>query len=153
MSNKNEIAIYQTETGAVELRADARAETLWANLEQIATLFGRDKPVISRHLKNIFEEGELDKEMVVAFFAIATPHGAIPGKFQTKQVAFYNLDAILSVGYRVNSKVATKFRQWANKVLKQHITEGFTINKKILERNQEQFIKTLEDLKQLAQNN
>lgn len=153
MENKNELAIYQTESGALELRADARTETIWANLEQIATLFNRDKSVISRHLKNIFEEGELDKEMVVAFFATTTPHGAIPGKFQTKQVAFYNLDVILSVGYRVNSKVATKFRQWANSILKQHITEGFTINKKILERNQARFLQTLEDLKQLAQNN
>lgn len=153
MENKNELAIYQTESGALELRADARAETIWANMEQLATLFGRDKSVISRHLKNIFKEGELNKEEVVAFFAITTPHGAIPGKYQTQKVAFYNLDVILSVGYRVNSKVATKFRQWANSILKQHITEGFTINKKIVERNQKRFLQTLEDLKQLAQNN
>lgn len=153
MENKNELAIYQTETGALELRADTRSETIWASLEQIATLFDRDKSVISRHLKNIFQEGELDKEMVVAFFATTTPHGAIPGKFQTKQVAFYNLDVTLSVGYRVNSKVATKFRQWANSILKQHITEGYTINKKILEQNKEQFLQTLEDLKQLARSN
>lgn len=153
VKNKNEIAIYQTETGAMELRTDASAETLWANLEQIAILFERDKSVISRHLKNIFKEGELSKEEVVAFFATTTPHGAMPGKYQTKQVAYYNLDVILSVGYRVNSKVATKFRQWANQVLKQHIVQGYTINQKVLKQNHQLFLQAMEDLKHLTQNN
>lgn len=150
MNGKNELAIYQTESGALELRADARAETIWANLEQIASLFGRDKSVISRHLKNIFKEGELDKQSTVAFFATVQQEGK---RLVTRNIEYYNLDAILSVGYRVNSKVATKFRQWANSILKQHITEGYTINKKILEQNKEQFLQTLEDLKQLARSN
>lgn len=91
--------------------------------------------------------------MVVAFFATTTQHGAIKNKTQTKQVAYYNLDMLLSVGYRVNSKIATKFRQWATKLLNQHITQGYSINEELLKRNRLQFIKTLEDLKILTQNN
>lgn len=93
-----------------------------ANLDQIAQLFERDKSVVSRHIKNIFNEEELEREVVVANFAITTEHVAIQGKKQTKNVVFYNLDLILSVGYRINSKVATRFRQWATSTLKQHIT-------------------------------
>lgn len=93
-----------------------------ANLDQIAQLFERDKSVVSRHIKNIFNEEELEREVVVAKFATTTVHGAIQGKTQTKNVVFYNLDLILSVGYRINSKVATRFRQWATSTLKQHIT-------------------------------
>lgn len=93
-----------------------------ANLDQIAQLFERDKSVVSRHIKNIFNEEELEREVVVAKFATTTEHGAIQGKTQTKNVVFYNLDLILSVGYRINSKVATRFRQWVTSTLKQHIT-------------------------------
>lgn len=150
---KDKLIIYQAENGALELRSDAKKETIWASLDQIAILFERDKSVISRHIKNIFGEGELDKEVVVAFFATTTQHGAISGKTQTKQVAFYNIDLVLSVGYRVNSRVATKFRQWANYILKQHITQGFTLNVKTIEENKTHFLQTLEDLKLLAQNN
>lgn len=152
MKNK-ELAVFQAENGALELRTDRGNDTVWANLEQISALFGRDKSVISRHIKNIFKEEELNKEVVVAFFATTTQHGAIKGKTQTKQVAYYNLDMLLSVGYRVNSKVATKFRQWATIVLKQHITEGYSINQKQLEKNKLQFIQALEDLKILTRNN
>lgn len=150
---EKEIAIYQTEDGALELRTDASTETIWASLDQIAALYGRHKSVISRHLKNIFKEGELNEKVVVAFFATTTPHGAMQGKYQTKQVAHYNLDVILSVGYRVNSKVATKFRQWANQVLKQHIVQGYTINPKALKQNHQLFLQAMEDLKHLTKNN
>ena len=152
MKNK-ELAVFQAENGALELRADEAKDTVWANLEQISVLFDRDKSVISRHISNIFKEEELNKDMVVAFFATTTQHGAIKGKTQTKQVAYYNLDMLLSVGYRVNSKVATKFRQWATKVLRQHITEGYSINQHQLEKNKEQFFKTLKDLKVLTKEN
>lgn len=108
-----DLAILQTENGALELRTDGSKDSVWANLDQIATLFGRDKSFISRHIKNIFKEEELNKEVVVAKSATTTQHGAIKGKTQTKQVAYCNLDMLLSVVYRVNSKVATKFRQWA----------------------------------------
>ncbi|MFN3426891.1 MAG: RhuM family protein [Candidatus Thermochlorobacter sp.] len=153
MDSANNLLIYQTENGAIEVKPDATYDTIWANLEQISRLFGRDKSVISRHIKNIFAEGELNREVVVAFFATTHKHGAIEGKQQVKNVAYYNLDLILSVGYRVNSKVATKFRQWATQVLKQHILQGYTINAKVLEQNKTHFLQTLEDLKLLTQNN
>lgn len=151
--DNNDLAVFQAENGALELRWNGAKDTVWANLDQIADLFGRDKSVISRHIKNIFKEEELQKEVVVAFFATTTQHGAIKNKTQTKQVAYYNLDMLLSVGYRVNSKIATKFRQWATKLLNQHITQGYSINEELLKRNRLQFIKTLEDLKILTQNN
>jgi len=148
----NELAIFQADNGALELRTDVSRETIWANLDQIAVLFNRDKSVISRHIKNIFREKELQQEVVVAKFATTTLHGAIKGKTQTKNVAYYNLDMLLSVGYRVNSIVATKFRQWATRTLKEHITEEYTINQKQLEKNKTQFLQTLEDLKLLVSN-
>ncbi|GAB4201879.1 MAG: RhuM family protein [Bacteroidia bacterium] len=145
-----EIAIYQTEDGALELHTDASAETIWASLDQISTLFGRDKSVISRHLKNIFQEGELNKDSTVAFFATVQKEGK---RLVTRNIEYYNLDVILSVGYRVNSKVATKFRQWANQVLKQHIVQGYTINPKALKQNHQLFLQAMEDLKHLTKNN
>jgi death-on-curing family protein len=150
---ENKLVVFQAENGAIELRADSATDTIWGNLDEISQLFGRDKSVISRHLKNIFIEGELSKEVVVAKNATTTQHGAIKGKTQTKDVVFYNLDVIISVGYRVNSKVATKFRQWATQTLKRHITEGYTINQQRIEQNKTQFLKTLEDLKILTANN
>jgi hypothetical protein len=149
MTQKDDIILYQTKDGAVELREDIAEETVWANLEQIATLFERDKSVVSRHIKNIFKEGELDEKVVVAKNAITTPHGAIPGKTQTKRVAFYNLDMILSVGYRVNSKTATKFRQWATKTLKKHIVDGYTINPSRIQKNYDRFMQAMDEVKKL----
>ncbi len=143
-TNTNSI-IFQASNGALELRTDSDIETIWASLDQISHLFNRDKSVISRHIKNIFKEEELEREVVVAFFATTTEHGAIKGKSQTKNVVYYNLDLILSVGYRVNSKVATHFRQWVTQTLKQHITKGFTINESRLQQNKELFLKTIED--------
>lgn len=150
MEKENELAIYQSENGAIELRADSSGETIWASLDQISDLFGRDKSVISRHIKNIFNERELDREVVVAKNAITTQHGAIKEKTQTKQVVFYNLDLILSVGYRVNSKMATLFRQWATRVLKQHIVTGYTIYSHIIEKQESFFLHTLDDLKHVV---
>ena len=113
----HQLIIYQADNGSLELKTDISEDTICANLDQIANLFNRDKSVISRHIKNIFTQQELDKEVVVAFFATTTQHGAIIGKSQTNQVGYYNLEMILSIGYRVNSKVATKFRQWATQTL------------------------------------
>jgi death-on-curing family protein len=146
------LAIYQTREGALCLRHDFDNETVWANSDQIAMLFNRDKSVISRHIKNIFKEKELDKKMVIAFFATTTQHGAIKGKTQTKQVAFYNLDMIISIGYRVNSKIATQFRIWATKTLKEHITKGFTINLNRIEKNHQAFLKAVEDIEVISKN-
>ncbi|WP_438312828.1 RhuM family protein [Sporosarcina sp. FA9] len=103
-------------------------ETIWATQKTIAELFDVDRTSISRHLKNIFVTGELDEKVVCAEIAHTTQHGAIEGKTQTKDVKFYNLDAIISVGYRVNSQKATKFRIWATDVLKEYIQKGFKID-------------------------
>ena len=104
-----EIVLYQASDGSVKLDVWLEKETIWLNLNQMAALFERDKSVISRHLRNVFREGELDRESVVAFFATTAADG------KTYQVEYYNLDAILSVGYRVNSKRGTQFRIWATR--------------------------------------
>ncbi len=119
--------IFQTSNGALELRTDNKIETIWANLDQISQLFNRDKSVISRHIKNIFKEEELDRNSTVAFFATVQKEGNREIK---KNTEFYNLDLILSVGYRVNSKVATQFRKWATQILRQIITIGLILLKK-----------------------
>jgi prophage maintenance system killer protein len=140
---QSKMVIYQTKSGAIELRGDAKKETLWATLDQIAAVFGRDKSVVSRHLKNIFDEGELDRKAVVAKNATTASDG------KTYQVEFYNLDVIISVGYRVNSKTATQFRQWATKTLREHITKGYTINKRQVAKNYDAFMKSVGDIQAL----
>ena len=118
-----EIVIFETENNTVEVRLDA--DTIWLNLQQIADLFGRDKSVISRHLRNIFNINELDRNQTVAKNATVQTEGR---KSVKRQVEFYNLDVIISVGYRVNSVRATRFRQWATRVLKEHLTKGYTLD-------------------------
>ena len=139
----NKIVIYQAKNGAIEFRGDMSRETIWATLDQIASVFGRDKSVISRHLKNIFSDGELDRKSVVAKNATT----AVDGK--TYQVEYYNLDVILSVGYRVNSKTATQFRQWATKMLREYITKGYTVNRKQIVKNYGAFMKSVADIQAL----
>jgi len=121
---KNKIEIFQSSNGEIEFRGDITAETIWASLDQIATLFGRDKSGISRHIKNIFASEELEKKSVVAKIATTANDGKI------YQVEYYNLDMILSIGYRVDSKEATQFRKWATSVLKKYLTDGYAINEK-----------------------
>jgi prophage maintenance system killer protein len=140
---KKEIIVYQTKSGALELKGDFKHETIWASLDQIANLFGRDKSVISRHIKNIFKDEELSRNSVVAFFATTASDG------KKYQVEYFNLDVILSVGYRVNSKTATNFRQWATKTLREHITKGYTLNKKALAKNYDDFLQAVESVKKL----
>ena len=140
---KKDVVIYQAKNGALELKGDFGHETVWATLDQISEVFGRDKSVISRHFKNIFNEGELDKNSVVAKNATTAQDGKI------YQVEYYNLDAILSVGYRVNSKTATQFRQWATKTLREHITKGYTINRKQIGKNYDAFMKSVADIQAL----
>jgi len=152
-TTKSNVIVYQAKNGALELRKDVSQETVWASLDQMSLLFERDKSVVSRHIKNIFKEGELDQNEVVVKNAITTKHGAIKGKTQTKEVAFYNLDMIISVGYRINSRTATQFRIWATKALKQHITQGFTTNKKRIKRNHEASLRAVEDVHTLALRN
>ena len=123
----NEIQFLMYEADE-KIEVVVKDETVWATQKAIADLFGVDRTTISRHLKNIFETGELEEKVVCAEIAHTTQHGAIVGKTQTKPVRFYNLDAIISVGYRVNSKKATKFRIWAAGILKEYIQKGFKID-------------------------
>lgn len=133
---QSQIVIYQTSNKTVEVKLSA--ETLWLNLQQIADLFDRDKSVISRHLSNVFKEKELERSSVVAKNATTAADG------KTYQVEYFNLDAIISVGYRVNSKQGTHFRQWATKTLKDHLTQGFTINRQRFEENARELETALE---------
>ena len=126
-----EIVLYQSPDGKAALDVRLEGETLWLNLNQIAGLFERDKSVISRHLGNVFKSAELERNSVVAFFATTAADG------KTYNVEYFNLDAIISVGYRVNSKRGTQFRIWATNVLREHLVRGFTLNEKRL-REQEQ---------------
>ena len=145
MKNKEnkQVVIYQAPSGAIELRGDFEHENILATLDQIATVFGRDKSVISRHLKNIFKEGELNRNSVVAKIATTADDG------KTYQVDYYNLDAILSVGYRVNSKTATLFRKWATKTLREHLLKGYTINRSQIVQNYDAFMKAVADIQTL----
>ncbi|MDP3794796.1 MAG: RhuM family protein, partial [bacterium] len=140
---KNPVVVYQARSGAIELRGDLHKETIWASLDQIAALFERDKSVISRHIKNIFQEGELKRDSVVALFATTAADG------KTYRVEYFNLDLVVSVGYRVNSKKATRFRQWATKILREHITRGYTINARALQANYAEFMQAVENIKLL----
>ena len=132
--NKGQILLYQTPDGESRIEVTLQGETVWLSLDQMAELFQRNKSTISRHIKNVFEEGELNKDMVVAKFATTTQHGAIEGKTQSHLVDFYNLDMIISVGYRVHSYRGVQFRMWATKVLKEYIVKGFALNDDLLKR-------------------
>ncbi len=128
---KNEIILYRPKEIAEHIEVRIDEETVWLNRQQIATLFGRDVKTIGKHINNVFSEGELVKEVVVANFATTTQHGAIKGKIQTLNVEYYNLDVIISVGYRVKSKQGTQFRIWANKILKDYLLKGYSINNRM----------------------
>ena len=123
--NEIEFLMYEADETVEVLVQD---ETIWATQKSIAQLFDVDRSSVSRHLKNIFETGELDEKVVCAEIAHTTQHGAMEDKTQTKKVKYYNLDAIISIGYRVNSQKATKFRIWATDILKEYIQKGFKID-------------------------
>lgn len=118
----SDIVIYRAKDGHVQLDVTFDKETVWLSLNQMVNLFGRDKSVISRHLSNVFKDQELEKKSVVANYATTAADG------KTYQVEYYNLDAIISVGYRVNSKEGVAFRQWATSVLKEHLIKGYSIH-------------------------
>ena len=139
MKNEIDFLVYRLPDEDGEVKAVLKDETLWTTQKGMAELFGVDKSTISRHLKNIFSEGELDEKVVVAKIATTTPHGAIVGKTQTTDTQFYNLDAIISVGYRVNSQKATKFRIWATNVLKEYLQKGFVLDDERLKQGERIF--------------
>ena len=128
---KNEIILFENQE--VKLEVNLKDETVWLNLEQMAELFGRDKSVISRHIKNALNE-ELQDEQVVAKFATTSRHGAIEGKTQTHLVDYYNLDMIISIGYRVKSSNGIIFRKWANQIL-----NDYNISNKKLMKSQNKY--------------
>ena len=129
--NRGEILLYQTPEGESRIEVRLQGETVWLNLEQMAELFQRNKSTISRHIKNVFEEGELDAEATVAFFATVQMEGE---RKVEREIAYYNLDMIISVGYRVHSYRGVQFRMWATKVLKDYIVKGFAMNDDLLKR-------------------
>ena len=128
---KNEIVLFKNQN--VKLEVNMKDETVWLSLDQMAKLFGRDRTVITRHINNIFNDKELEKKEVCAKFAHTTQHGALTNKFQTRKLEYYNLDMIISVGYRVKSQNGIIFRKWATKILKEYMIKGYSVNQKRLE--------------------
>jgi hypothetical protein len=126
--NSSEIVLYTTTDGKVKIDTVFQGETIWLTQKKMGELFDVKRPAITKHLKNVFESRELDEKVVSSILEHTTQHGAIEGKTQTKQVKYYNLDAIIAVGYRVNSKRATQFRIWATNILKEYIIKGFAMD-------------------------
>ena len=122
MDQHGEIILYQSEDGLTQLNVNMRDDTVWLSLDQMAELFGRDKSTVSRHIRNVFSDGELNRDAVVANFATTAADG------KTYQVDYYNLDVIISVGYRVKSQRGVQFRLWASRVLKEYIRKGFALD-------------------------
>jgi prophage maintenance system killer protein len=143
---KTEIVIYEDRGKKVTVEATLRNETIWLSLNQIASLFSTDKSGVSRHIKNIYASQELDRKSTVAKIATVQKEGV---REIERNIEFYSLDTILSVGYRVNSRQATQFRIWATKVLREHITRGYTINRARIARNYEAFMKSVADIQKL----
>ncbi len=139
MNRQIHYVLYHSEESDVSVNAVVQNESIWVTQKAMADLFAVNTPAISKHLKNIFLEGELDEDVVVSKMEITTQHGAIEGKTQTKTVNFYNLDAIISVGYRVNSRQATKFRIWATGVLKEYMIKGFAMDDERLKQGEAVF--------------
>ncbi|MCD4780313.1 MAG: virulence RhuM family protein [Candidatus Omnitrophica bacterium] len=128
MEQNSELILYTAPDGATKLQVQLEDETVWLTQEQMAILFGKGRTTITEHIGNIFKEGELNEKEVCRDFRHTTQHGAIEGKTQVKQVKHYNLDVIISVGYRIKSKQGTKFRQWATKRIHEYIVKGFTMD-------------------------
>ena len=134
MNKQNQIEIYQAKDGTTQIEVHFEQETVWLNRSQLASLFDRDIKTIGKHINNVFKEGELNKDVVVAKFATT----ALDGK--TYQTEHYNLDVIISVGYRVKSQSGTQFRIWANRVLKDYLVKGYTINEKRLAQKEQEVL-------------
>jgi len=152
MLDKSDIVIY--ENGEVVLSTTVENETIWLNQKQIADLFGVQRPAITKHFKNIFKSEELEEKVVCSILEHTTKHGALEGKEQSQKTKYYNLDAILSVGYRVNSKRATNFRKWSTKVLKDYLIKGYVLNRERLQQQKlDELNATIELIKSNIYNN
>ena len=152
---KNEIILYQSDDLPERIEVKLENETVWLNRRQMALLFGRDIKTIGKHINNIFSDGELIKEVVVAKFATTTQHGAIQGKCQKIILEYYNLDVIISVGYRVKSKQGTQFRIWATNVLRDYLLKGYSLNQRMnrIENNVEDLNKKFDVISLQIQSN
>lgn len=139
MNKELSYLIYSTPSEGVSVSVVVHGDTIWLTQKAMSELFGVGVPAISKHLKNIFEEGELQEEVVISKMETTTAHGALIDKTQTSQTNFYNLDAVISVGYRVNSRKATNFRIWATKVLREYMIKGFAMDDERLKRGKEVF--------------
>lgn len=144
MNINSDLMVYQTDSGALEVRFDGKHDTVWLSQAQMAELFGVQKAAVSKHLKNIYASGELLREATVSKMETVQTEG---GREIERRIEFFNLDAVISVGYRVNSSTATRFRQWATRTLREHLTQGFTVNQARLAQN----VKTFEAALALVQ--
>jgi prophage maintenance system killer protein/DNA-binding MarR family transcriptional regulator len=144
-----ELAIYQASNGEIKLKEDIENETIWANQKEISDIFGVERSVVTKHIRNIYKDNEVEKNATSAKIAQVQTEGKRTVK---REVEYYNLDIILAVGYRVNSKIAIEFRKWATKTLKEHILQGYTINKERIQKNYDEFLRVVEDIKVLSQN-
>ena len=144
IKNQNKSVIYQAKNGAIELRGDFTRETVWATQTQISEVFGVERSVVTKHIRNIYKKKELEEKATCAKFAQVQIEG---NRKIERNVEHYNLDAIISVGYRVNSKTATEFRKWATKTLRSYIVDGFAINKNRIAKNYERFLSVVEEMK------
>lgn len=140
----NQFVIFNVENDKISVDVRFEGETVWLTQAQLAELFQTSRPNITMHIKNILGSGELEENMVSKNFLHTTEHGAIAGKNQTKEVKYYNLDMIISLGYRINSKTATKFRQWATVRLKEYMIKGFTIDDERRTMRMQDYIKQLD---------
>ena len=145
-TKENKIVIYQNSSGAIELRGDVKNETIWANRMQMAKMFGVNPQAISKHINNIYKENELNKKATSSKMELVQNES---GRIVKRKIDIYNLDILIAVGYRINSVTGTKFRQWATKTLREHITKGYTINRKQITKNYDSFIKTVENIQKL----
>jgi len=148
MSKK--IIIYQNKSGQIEFREDLKNNNIWATQAQISNVFNVNIPTINEHIKNIYKTKELNEKSTIRKFRIVQKEGK---RKVEREIIHYNLDIIISVGYRVNSKTATKFRQWATSILKKHTLQGYTINKKIIGKNYYKFMSAISNVKALLPNN
>lgn len=143
---KSNIVVYQAKNGAIELQADYKQETIWVTQAQMAKLFDVNSQAITKHLKNIYTEKELSKRATCSKMEQVQSEG---GRQVKRSIQLYNLDAMISVGYRISSKTGTKFRKWATKTLRSHIVDGYTINPSRIDKNYQTFLKAVEDVKKL----
>ncbi|HOX60606.1 MAG TPA: RhuM family protein [Candidatus Magasanikbacteria bacterium] len=147
---RKQVIVYQRKTGAIELRGDARRETLWANRMQMAKMFGVNPQAISKHVQNIYHEKELLRSATSSKMELVQNES---GRQVHRTVDIYNLDVLIAVGYRINSVVGTKFRQWATKTLREHITKGYTINRSRIKNNYNEFMRAVDNIKALLPTN